>query len=297
MPGKTRVIKRRMKAVSNIKRITDTMRMIATARFQKLQKRAVSAQDYTKKIAQVVGELSASAASGSGASHPLLAPPAKPAGRQLLLVITSNRGLCGAYNANVLRAATAFLKDQGETDLELIGKKGLAYFRFTGRSVSAHHSEFGDTPEYTQCERLADRYMTEFIDGKFDAVWVDYMAFHSASRQSPELVRLLPLEKPSEPADIDTTRPTTNWTSDYEFAPDPEELLSELLPITVKTRLYQCVNESVVSEQLARMVAMKAATDAAGKMSKELTRRFNRARQTAITTELSEIIGGAAALG
>ena len=304
-----------MKAVSNIQRITKTMQMIATARFQASQRRATEAKPYTEKIAELVRELAGAAAAdgdgsggGSQASprtdHPLLRAPHPAVGRRLLLVLTSNRGLCGGYNASVLRTAAAFLRDASgqKTDLELVGKKGLAYFKFAGLRVAEFHSHFTDTPAYEQVERLASRFMDRFIEGKYDSVYVAYMAFESISRQKPNVLELLPLRAPG--SGQDQPAPGRGGSSGggsgagatYEFSPPPQQLLDELLPVTVKTQLFQCFNEAAVSEHIARMVAMKSATDAAGKMRKSLTRQFNRARQTAITTELSEIIGGAAAL-
>lgn len=296
--AKTRDIKSRIKAVGNIKRITKTMQMIATAKFQSAQKRALAAQAYTRKIAELVGELGSA---GGAAKHPLLRAPARPTGRHLLLVLTSNRGLCGGYNAGVLRAATAFRKqDSGrKTDLEVVGKKGMNYFRFTGVGVSQFHSQFTDTPSLEAVEQLADRYMKSFTEGRYDGVWVAYMAFHSAARQSPAVLPLLPLKGLTEPRPADTkqavpAKPVAQVM--YDFSPGPAELLEELLPIAVRNQLRQCFNEAAVGEHVARMIAMKSATDSAGKMGKELTRKYNRARQAAITTELSEIIAGSAAL-
>ena len=303
MAGKTREIKGRIKAVGNIQRITKTMQMIATARFQAMHKRAVSAQAYTNRIAEIVGQLSASlTAEGDtdgSAAHPLLAPPPQAEDRSLLLAITSSRGLCGAYNANVLREATRFIHEQGQAnvDIEAVGKKSLSFFRFAGLELSQFHSQFGETPRYEDVDKLAERYMDAFIAGRVRSVHVACTAFESMSRQTAQVIRLLPMEPPAkehaEPSDLNAA---LEWNAIYEYSPDPEQLLADLLPITVKTRLFQCFNESVVSEQLARMVAMKAATDAAGKMKKNLERTYNRARQAAITTELSEIIGGTAAL-
>lgn len=288
-----------MKAVGNIQRITKTMQMIATARFQAMQRRAVEAQPYARKLAEVMGELAGSAGGGDDA-HPLLSPPEKPAGRELLLVITSNRGLAGAYNANVLREAARFMRRdgvQGAFDVEVVGKKGMAFMKFNRIDVAEFHGAFGDTPSYEEVERLANRYMADYRAGRYDAVHVAAMSFVSMSRQTPEVFRLLPMEKP-EAAARPAAGATGSYgaTSLYEFTPSAEQLLEELIPTAIKTRLFQAFNEAVVSEQLARMVAMKAATDAAGKMRKDLARRFNRARQAAITTELSEIIAGAAAL-
>ncbi len=282
-----------MKAVGNIRRITKTMQMIATARFQAMQKRAVNAQAYTRRIAQIASDLAASLA-GQEVTHPLLSAPQPRAGRQLLLVISSNRGLCGAYNANVLRAATAFIRQQTEPlDVEVVGKKGTGYFRFNKISAKSY-SHFGDTPRYEDVVKLAEQYMEQFTAGKFDAIHVAYMSFESASRQTARIAQLLPMQPPEAKPQASSLKA---HNAVYEFSPEPAELLGELLPVTVKATLFQCFNEAVVSEQVSRMVAMKSATDAGEKMGKSLQRRYNRARQTAITTELSEIIGGSATMG
>ncbi|MFA9478986.1 ATP synthase F1 subunit gamma [Phycisphaerales bacterium AB-hyl4] len=301
MAGKGREIKGRIKAVGNIQRITKTMQMIATARFQAMQKRATSAQAYTRKIAEIVGELSSSLGSEGSVAHPLLSPAEGASEKSLLLVITSSRGLCGAYNANMLRRSTQFIRERGieNLDIEAVGKKAVGFFKFTGVPLARFHSHFGETPKYEDVDALAERYMDAFTAGEYKSVHVAYTAFESMSRQTPRIIRLLPLESPTGDEGQPGTAATSGGSSrniEYDFSPDPEQLLADLLPITVKTTLFQCFNEAVVSEQLARMVAMKAATDAAGKMKKSLQRSFNRARQNAITTELTEIIGGTAAL-
>jgi len=293
MAEQTRALRARQKAVGNIQRITRTMQMIATARFQAMQKAATDAQAYSQTLNEIVGELAAAAGS---VDHPLLHAPEPATGRTALLVISSNRGLCGAYNANVLRVALNTHRDlaaHGDIQTELVGKKSKSFFAFNDIPVDAFHAQFGDAPDYPAVEALADRLMAEFIDGKYDAVKVVYMHFLSMSKQTPEVKQLLPIEPPKadEGDDAQAAGPSL-----YEFSPQPEQLLAELLPRTVRTTLFQCFNEALVSEQLARMVAMKAATDAAGKLKKELSRRYNRARQTAITTELSEIIAGAASV-
>ncbi|MEM6393168.1 MAG: ATP synthase F1 subunit gamma [Planctomycetota bacterium] len=295
MPANIREIKGRIKAVGNIQRITKTMQMIATARFQALQKRAIEAQAYSQKIAEVVGEL-AGAVSGE-VSHPLLQPPATATGREVVLVITSERGLCGAYNANVIREAVSHLQSSEATEeLEVVGKKGVGVFRFSKRAISKVHNQFGDKPPYDEVEKLADHYIERFVAGEIDAVRVVSMDFLSMGKQTASTKTLLPLEPPT-PEDPDAGGSAAAGAGGmYEFEPDAATLLDAILPVTVRTRLFQCFNEAVVSEQIARMVAMKAATDSAGKQKKRLKRDFNRARQTAITTELSEIIGGAAAL-
>ncbi|MEO0515074.1 MAG: ATP synthase F1 subunit gamma [Planctomycetota bacterium] len=294
MPANIREIKGRIKAVGNIERITKTMQIIASARFQAMQKKATQSQAYTQKIGEMVGELAAALGTGGDISHPLISPPATPANKELILVLTSERGLCGAYNGNVMRTGLRYIRDEqglDKTRLEVVGKKGQAFCKFNGLPVAESYA-FGDSPAYEDVDALAQQYMDAFTAGEYDAVKVVYMKFESMSRQTPVVQTLLPLEPPVA-AEGDGGATTK---SVYEFSPDPETLLSELLPVTVKTTLYQCFMDAVVSEQLARMVAMKSATDAAGKQKTSLKRQFNRARQTAITTELSEIIGGAAAL-
>ncbi len=299
---KTREIRGRIKAVGNIQRITKTMQMIATARFQAAQKRAVASQPFAQRIAEMVRELAQASSAGgesNGLRHPLLTPPAPPAGRRLVLVITSNRGLCGAYNANILRTTTAHLETlKGQqVDLEVVGKKGAAYFKFAGVPVARFHGQFTDRPAYADVNQLAQRYMDEFTQGKYDSVEVIYMSFESIARQRPRVQQILPLRPPAaakQEGPAASAKPKASPV--YDFYPDVQTILAQMLPITVKTEVFQCFNEAVVGEQIARMVAMKSATDAAQKMGRTLTRRYNRVRQTAITTELMEIIGGAAGL-
>jgi len=296
--AKAREIKTRIKAVANIHRITKTMKMIATARFQASQKNAIAAKPYTSKIRELVGELSALSTGAGQFTHPLLNTPDPPVGRRLLVVLTSNRGLCGGYNSNVLRTAMEYLQDHADSavDLEVVGKKGTAYFRFSKIDVAQVHSQFGDKPAYDQVNELAQRYMQEFQAGSYDAISVVYMAFETISRQRPTIRQILPLQDPTAQDSEAGASPAVDVQADYEFSPEPGELLADLLPVTVKTQLFQCFIEAVVSEQIARMVAMTAATDNAVDMNRTLTRQYNRVRQASITTELTEIIGGAAAL-
>ncbi len=287
----TREIKGRVKAVGNIKRITKTMQMIATARFQAALRRATASQPFTKKIARLVSELATQC--GGKVEHPLLRTITEEnqTGKELLLVLTSNRGLCGGYNGNILRLAQKYLAQaSNQVELEVVGKKGQGFFKFAEISIDVMHEQFKDKPEFDDVEILAKRYMADFAQGKYDSVKVCYMSFESTSKQHATVLQILPMSKPVA---------AENGVSDdvvYDYSPTPEELLQELLPTTVKAQLFQCFNESVVSEQVARMIAMKAATDAAERMGKDLKRQFNRARQAAITTELSEIIAGAASL-
>jgi len=212
-----------------------------------------------------------------------------------LVVLTSDRGLAGGYNANVLRAAVSHIDQQRlreiETGVHMVGKKGIGYFRFLRRPVAEQITGISDRVRFEQVEPLANALMDRFVRGEIAAVHVAYMKFLSAGMQRPVVVQLLPLA----PA-ADTAATPSRRSIEYEFSPDPQQLLDELLPATVRVRLFQAFTDAAVSEQVARMVAMKAATDAAADMIKSLTREYNRARQTQITMELLDIVGGANAL-
>lgn len=289
-----REIRGRLKAVGNIKRITRTMQMIATSKFQAAARRALATKPYNRKIAELVGHLAAVAGGEGELQHPLLQSPAEPVGRRLLLVLTSNRGLCGGYNSNILRTAVSFIRGHADEQIELeaVGRKGIAYFRFAGHEVVATHA-FGEVPLYADVARLAGEYIDRFTAGRYDSIHVASMQFISNARQTPTIVKLLPMDRPK------ATEGESKQHGEviYDFSPAADQLLAELLPITVTTQLYQCFNDALVSEHVARMVAMKAATDNADDMGKNLRRKFNRARQSQITTELNEVVGGAEALG
>lgn len=291
-----REIRKRIKAVANIKRITRTMQMIAAAKFAQAQQRATATKPFTEGVFELVRELASTA---GDLDHPLISgPAAKVEGApEVTLVITSDRGLCGPYNGQVLRTYWSHRTSSEAARAgrsELIGKKGVNFLRFHHVPVDKAHT-FGDKPVFAEVERLAQRYMDQFLAGEISGVNVVYMNFISAGRQAPRVLQLLPLKPPAGEGGAKSAE-SSGPLAIYEFSPSADELLNELLPTTVKTTLFQCLIEAIASEQAARMVAMKAATDNAGKMGKELTRQFNRARQSQITTELTEIISGAAAL-
>jgi F-type H+-transporting ATPase subunit gamma len=284
-----RVLVKRRKAVRNIRKITRTMQLISTARFQAAFNRAVATRPYTEKLAELVADLSRAA---GDVDHPLLRTN-PGADHAALVVLTSDRGLAGGYNASVLRTATAHLDEQPAgitTDVHMVGKKGISYFRFLRRPVAEQTSGIGDRPRFDQVEPIANALIDRFVRGEIASAHVAYMKFLSAGQQKPTVVQLLPLQ-PEVKEGEEKKKPV-----EYEFSPDPQQLLDELLPATVRIRLFQAFNDAAVSEQVARMVAMKAATDAAQDMIKALTREYNRARQTQITMELLDIVGGANAL-
>ncbi len=291
-----REIKKRMVAVRTIQRITKTMQMIATAKFTAALQRSKATRPYTERIRALVAEVAAAA---GDVTNPLLGHRSSGASggktghqRDVLLVVTSDRGLCGAYNGSVLRTAMAEIRKRRGTSresiLETSGKKAAAFFRFQRMEV-AHKHTFGDKPSFEAVAALADRYMADYIAGRVDAVFVTYMRFISNARQVPEVMQLLPLALPAAGA-------AAGPAPVYEFRPDAEAILNDLLPRSVRVSLFQAMNDAVVSENVMRMVAMKAATDNAGGLGRTLKRNYNRARQARITTELTEIISGAAAL-
>ena len=285
-----RVLVKRRKAVGNIRKITRTMQLIATARFQAAFNRAVAARPYTEKLAELVADLSRGA---GGIDHPLMRAQ-NAAAPAALVVLTSMRGLCGGYNANVLRAAQDRLAEWRRGDrasqLRVFGKKGIAFFRYQRQEMAEQNVSIGDTPRFETVEPVVSGLIEDFLAGRVSEVHVAYMRFYSAGRQRPEIVQLLPLVREAGD-DAVAAR-----AIEYEFRPDARTLLSELLPATVRVRLFQAFLDAAVSEQIARMVAMKAATEASEEMIKTLTRRYNRARQTHITMELLDIVGGANAL-
>ena len=285
-----RVLVKRRKSVRNIRKITRTMQLIATARFQAAFNRAVATRPYTEKLAELVADLSRAA---GDVDHPLLKTH-EDVKRAAVVVLTADRGLAGGYNASVLRTAVTHLDQQTEqglaSDVHMVGKKGISYFRFLRRQVAEQTTGIGDKPRFEQVEPIANALIDRFVRGEIASAHVVYMKFLSAGQQRPVAVQLLPL-KPEATEGKAAAKPV-----EYEFSPDPQQLLDELLPATVRARLFQAFNDAAVSEQVARMVAMKAATDAAGDMIKALTREYNRARQTQITMELLDIVGGANAL-
>jgi F-type H+-transporting ATPase subunit gamma len=300
--AKARAIVKRRKSVQNIRKITRTMELIATARFKKALDRATAAEAYTRKIAELVADLGATA---QEVTHPLLA--VREPKKSLLLMLTSNRGLAGGYNGNVIRIATRTLQDYAtdrlETRLEVSGKRGVAFCRFRGIPIDATYLQFEDRPQFDEVETLANNYIGMFLRGEVDRVDVAYTRFINSARQEAVVQTLLPMTAAQVGETVDPVRqakPTAAKTAKervpYEFVPDAASILEEIVPVSFKVRLFKCFLDAAVSEQIARMVAMRGATENADDMVKNLTMLYNRARQAQITRELAEIIGGAAAL-
>ena len=302
--AKARAIVKRRKSVQNIKKITRTMELIATARYRKALDRAVEAEAFTRKIGELVGDLGGAAGE---ATHPLL-EARDPVRKARLLVITSNRGLAGG--GNVLRAAARRLAENDadgiETRLDISGKRGIAFVKFRGLKADSVYTHFDDRPKYDDVETLAESYAKMYINGEIDRFEVAFTRFISTSRQEAMVRTLLPmtaaqlaevgvaLRKRTEGAEQSAPGPAQR--APYEFLPDARGILDEIVPIAYKAQLFKCFLDAAVSEQIARMVAMKGATENAEEMIRGLTMQYNRARQSQITRELAEIIGGAAAL-
>jgi F-type H+-transporting ATPase subunit gamma len=287
-----RALDKRRKSIRNIRKITRTMELIATARFKKAMDRAHAATAYTKRITQLVADL---AQSGLEVSHPLLEERDK-VNNATLLVITANRGLCGGYNANVVRAGLArYAELRGHVPavrLEISGKRGIGAFKFRGHDAEERFTHFEDKPSFAEVDVLANRYLEAYITRKLDRLDVAYMQFTSISKQAPVVETLLPLAALGGSEEAAGKAPQTQ----YEFLPSAKSILEEVVPTSFKVKLFKCFLDAAVSEQIARMVAMKAATENAGELIKQLSSQYNRARQTQITGEIMEILGGVEAL-
>ncbi|HWB00236.1 MAG TPA: ATP synthase F1 subunit gamma [Pirellulales bacterium] len=292
--AKARALDKRRKSIKNIRKITRTMELIATARFKRAMDRAHAATAYTRRITALVADL---AGSGLEVSHPLLEPRPETE-NATLLVLTANRGLCGGYNSNVQRAALARLNELKATvphvRLEISGKRGISAFRFREIAADAAYTHFEDKPSFEEIELLANRFLEEYITGKLDRLDVAYTRFESIAKQTATVETLLPLGSLSgaESAGAKPHGPTRQ----YEFLPSARSILEEVVPTSFKVRLFKCFLDAAVSEQIARMVAMKAATENADKIIKQLSMTYNRARQSQITGEIMEVLGGVEAL-
>ena len=289
--AKARALDKRRKSIRNIRKITRTMELIATAQFRRAMDRATAATAYTERITALVANL---AQSGLEVTHPLLVGREETA-RATLLVLTANRGFCAGYNSSVARQALArwkALEDKvPELRLEVSGKRGISAMRFRGIRPDEGYTHFDDQPAFDEVERLANRYLEAYESGQMDRLDVAYTKFESLGRQQAVVETLLPLGELSG-ADEEDQRA---GESQYEFFPSAESILEEVVPTSFKVKLFKCFLDAAVSEQLARMMAMKAATENADSMIQTLTMTYNRARQGQITSELLEVISGAEA--
>jgi len=293
----TKAINRRIKSVVNTKKITKAMELVAASKMRKAVAAVLSSRPYARMAWNLVTRLERE----GEATHPLLAPGT--GARALAIVVTSDRGLCGGFNAQVLRTASEFVRTrpQGSVDVIAIGRRGEAWARRRRLPLKASFGEVlaGGAPEATSVRPLARLAKDGFLGGDYGEVAVIYTDFVSSILQKPRAKTLLPLKRDSELGEVaghDETHESAKGREEYLFEPDPAAVLDKLLPRVAEAQLYQAVLESLASEHSARMLAMKNATDAATDMIDDLRLTFNQARQAGITQEIAEISAGRAAL-
>ena len=293
-----RALDKRRKSIRNIRKITRTMELIATARFKKAMDRAHAATAYTQRITDLVADL---ANAGLEVSHPLL-EQRDTIGKARMLVLTANRGLCGGYNGNVVRSSinnwNQLTKSVPEVAVEVSGKRGISAYKYRGIEVDQSYQHFEDQPTFDEVDELASRYLDAYVTGEIDRLDVAYMKFESVGRQVPVVETLLPLGDlgGGDEQEAGLSESESHNESLYEFLPSAEGILEEVVPVSFKVRLFKCFLDAAVGEQVARMVAMKSATENADELIRQLSMTYNRARQGQITSELMDIIGGTAAL-
>jgi F-type H+-transporting ATPase subunit gamma len=295
--GQERVLRRRIRSVQSTKKITRAMELIAASRIVRAQARVEAAVPYSDQITEVVHDLSE--AGGGEVESPYLVP--RPEIRRVgHVVITADRGLSGAYNSSVLRAAEGEMEEHRELGREssvwVVGRKGESYFRYRDFPVEASFTGFSDQPSYEDARRIAASVRDPFLDGRVDMVQLIYTRFVSVGIQEVVVRPLMPLERDVGRDEDERAREGEGPRAGYEFEPGPGEILERLLPRYVEARIFAALLNAAASEHAARQRAMKAATDNADELIVNLTRVMNRARQDAITTEITEIVGGAEAL-
>ncbi len=287
--AKGRELKGRIKSVENTRKITRTMEMVATSKMKRAVDRVTAARPYANALAEVISTLYSEELA---AKYPLLRQP-EPIRRAAIVLLTSNRGLAGAFNANLIKEARSLLQElEGQgivVDVHVVGRKGAGYFRYIDREVRSSRLDLTDRPTAEDAAGLVDGMMAEFIDGTLDAVYVVHAAFRSALSTPPSRMQVLPVAPPASEGGPAAQR-------DFLLYPSAEAILGELLPSYVRNAVYRALVETAAAEHAARRTAMKNATDNAGDMLNVLRRTYNRARQANITQEIAEIVGGASAL-
>ncbi|HEY4100330.1 MAG TPA: ATP synthase F1 subunit gamma [Gemmatimonadales bacterium] len=288
-----RALKGRIRSINNTRKITRTMELVATSKLKRAQDRVTAARPFADALREVIADL---ATPDLASQFALLRTPPKPSqggpSRAVVILITSNRGLAGGFNSNLIKEARRridALSAEGYTvELVGIGKKGISFFKYIGRQFLAERVDIGDRPTAEHAASVMDGVLTDFAEGRVGVVELVQSRFMSVLNAPPATVRVLPVERPETTA--------KGMRPDYILAPDPGTLLRELLPLYVRNMLYRGLVETVAAEQAARRTAMKNATDNAGDLLEALKRTYNRQRQAQITQEIAELVGGAAAL-
>jgi F-type H+-transporting ATPase subunit gamma len=276
-----KILRRRIRSVQSTAKITRAMEMIATAKMKKAQDLAIAGRPYSDKIMQVIADLAAQSAAG-GATHPLLT--ARPIQKIGILLITSDRGLCGGLNTNLNRLAGNFILEQKvPVTVITVGTKGRDFMRRSMRDIRAEFTKIGDRPKMADTMAISQIVIDDYVNGIYDRVYIACSKFVNLMSQKPTLELLLPVE----PADL-----PKNVSPEYIFEPNAMHVLGELLPRFVEMQVYHSILEAIASEQSARMMAMRNATDNAYEVTAELTLTLNKARQEMITKELLDIVAG-----
>ena len=285
-------IRGKIKSVQNTRKITKAMEMVAASKMRKAQERMRAARPYADKVRNIADHMSGA---NSEYQHPFLIE--RPLQNVGLIMVTTDKGLCGGMNTNVLRAATAQMKEWTDSGKKVqttaIGNKGLGFLNRIGANVVSESTHIGDVPHMDELIGAVKVQIDAYLAGEIDAVYLAYTQFVNTMKQEPVVMQLIPLPKSSLTQSEEEKR-AYSW--DYLYEPSPEAVVEELLVRYIKALVYQSVAENIASEQSARMVAMKAASDNAKNVIGELQLVYNKSRQAAITKELSEIVGGAAAV-
>lgn len=287
MAENKKAVLRRIRAVKNIQQITKAQKMISVVKLRRAQQKVLAARPYSRELAKTLSRL---VAGGAGADHPLLAKREGGSGAVAYVVVTADRGMAGAFNVNVIRAAAAAMNaDPRPQKLVAIGRQGRDYFRKRGVEPVLEFTGFGEEPSFALARQMVSQVVNLYREGQVDEVRLVYSEFVNTVTQRPTEVQLLPVQPPEDSSE-------EHGQLDYIYVPSAEEVLNTLVPRFVEVVFYQALLESKASEHGARMTAMGNATDKATEMIEQLTLAYNRARQAAITTEISEIVGGANAL-
>lgn len=293
MPASNKALRGRMRSVQNTRKITRTMELVSTSKLKRAQDRVVAARPYAAALAEVIGDL---VTPELAERFPLLRRPAPPAKggpvRAALILVTSNRGLAGGFNANLIKEARKrieTLEREGYTvELHLVGKKGIGFFKYLGRAAASTRIDIGDKPTAAHAAEVVEQLITEYAAGRLASVEIVYARFVTPISTPPTTLRVLPVEPPA--------KKKGGVQADYILKPGADAILAQLLPLYVRNQIYRGLVETAAAEHGARRTAMKNATDNAGEIYEILKRTYNRQRQAAITQEIAEIVGGAAAL-
>ena len=299
--AKTRELKRRIRSIRKTRQITRTMEMVSTSKLKRATDRVYAARPYAERLAEVIGRL---LDPELRERYPLLRKP-ETVQRAAIVVITSNRGLAGAFNVNLIREARRLMerltRDGAQVELHAVGRKGIGFFRFQKQALATATTEVGDKPTLEHAVSVIDPLRERFERGELDEVYVVYAQFRSALSTPPAVMKVLPIEpaesdRPQTGARTQAGEQASAWVPNYILSPSADQILTQMLPLYVRNSMYRALVETAAAEHGARRTAMKNATDNAGDILDLLNRTYNRARQAQITQEIAEIVGGAAAL-